>query len=72
MAASITETAIFVLFVCQVGYIDFGTILHNPQKKAADLSDQWPFSFVSLVKVAYIALDISLDNCTINVLGRPL
>ena len=34
--------------------------------------DQWPFLFVSLVKVAYISLDISLDNCTISVLERPL
>ena len=42
------------------------------KKKAADLSDQWPFLFVSLVKVVYISLDISLDNCTVSVLGRPL
>ena len=42
------------------------------EKKAADLSDQWPFVFVSLVKVAYISLDISLYNCTISVWGKPL
>ena len=40
--------------------------------KATDLCDRRPFLFVSLVKVVYISLDFSLDNCTISVLGRPL
>ena len=60
-ARSLGRTNSPSLFLCQE------ILLFAQKKKAADLSDQWPFSFVSLVKVAYISLDISLDNCTISV-----